>query len=66
MICFELDIFSYLVLKIILYRSCRCVPVEKIKVLAQNHRNDVLFNSVALVSGLIGKFYNRIFVRNFL
>jgi hypothetical protein len=66
MLCFELDIFSYLVLKIILYFSCRGVLVETIKVLAQDHHNDVLFNSVALISGLVGKFYNRIFVRNFL
>ncbi|CAF3302254.1 unnamed protein product [Rotaria socialis] len=42
-----------IVLKIILYFSCRHVPVDTIKALAQDHRNDVLSNIVALISGLL-------------
>ncbi|CAF3567494.1 unnamed protein product [Rotaria socialis] len=42
-----------IVLKIILYVSCRHVPVDTIKALAQDHRNDVLSNIVALISGLL-------------
>ncbi|CAF1599526.1 unnamed protein product [Rotaria magnacalcarata] len=42
-----------IVLKIILYFSCRHVPDETIKALAQDHRNDVLSNIVALISGLL-------------
>ncbi len=41
-------------LKIILYYCCRDVPVETIKALAQDHRNDVLSNCIALIFGLIG------------
>ncbi|CAF1324699.1 unnamed protein product [Rotaria sp. Silwood1] len=42
-----------IVLKIILYFCCRHIPVETIKALAQDHRNDILSNSVALISGLL-------------
>ncbi|CAF3792966.1 unnamed protein product [Rotaria sordida] len=41
-----------IVLKIILYFCCRHVQVETIKALAYDHRNDVLSNCVALLSGL--------------
>lgn len=58
-------------MKIILYYCCRNVPVETIKALAQDHRNDVLSNCVALLSGLIGerffgKFTERFDIRFFL
>ena len=42
-------------LKIVLYYFCRNVKVETVKALAQDHRNDILSNFVALISGLIGK-----------
>jgi len=48
-----------LVLKAILYYCCRGVPVETIKALAHDHRNDVLSNCVALISGLFGKICHR-------
>lgn len=44
-----------IILKIGLYFSCRRIDVETIKALAQDHRNDILSNLIALIAGLIGK-----------
>ncbi|CAF1135380.1 unnamed protein product [Adineta steineri] len=42
-----------IMIKIILYFSCRNIPIETVKALAQDHRNDILSNCIALISGLI-------------
>lgn len=42
------------VIKLILYLVCRKVQNPTIQALAQDHRNDVLSNTVALVCGVIG------------
>lgn len=42
-------------IKMMLYMMCRQLPSPSVQALAQDHRNDVLSNSVALAGGLIGK-----------
>ncbi|XP_060078439.1 uncharacterized protein LOC132557924 [Ylistrum balloti] len=45
---------STVVIKLVLYLLCRRVQKPSVQALAQDHRNDVLSNSVALVCGYIG------------
>lgn len=42
------------VVKLVLYLICRKVPHQTIQALAQDHRNDVLSNSAAIIFGYIG------------
>jgi len=43
-----------IVVKLVLFLVCRRVPSPSTQALAQDHRNDVLSNSVAVACGLIG------------
>ncbi|XP_021366579.1 metal tolerance protein 9-like [Mizuhopecten yessoensis] len=45
---------STVVIKLVLYLLCRRVQKPSVQALAQDHRNDVLSNSVALVCGYLG------------
>ncbi|XP_069103883.1 uncharacterized protein [Argopecten irradians] len=47
---------STVVIKFILYLLCRPILKPTVQALAQDHRNDVLSNSVALVCGYLGKY----------
>ena len=51
---------STVVVKAVLWIVCRNVPSSVVKALAQDHRNDVLSNTVALLCGFLGSsnFYN--------
>ncbi|CAD5115370.1 DgyrCDS4349 [Dimorphilus gyrociliatus] len=43
-----------IIIKLILFLTCRRVPVPTTQALAEDHRNDTLSNSVALICGYIG------------
>lgn len=47
-------ISSTVVIKLVLFLLCRQIQTPSVQALAQDHRNDVLSNSVALICGYIG------------
>lgn len=50
---FHVLIFS--VTKFVLYMLCRRIHTGSVQALAQDHRNDVLSNSIAVVFGYVGE-----------